>query len=49
MALPDQGLRDLGGEFLAPGENNPGQGIQAGWLLLHGFLQGIQPAVETLM
>ena len=49
MALADQDFRDLGGEFLAPGQDCPAQDVQAGEFFLHCFLQSIQPEIETLM
>jgi hypothetical protein len=49
MAFSHQSFRDLGGEFLARRQDCPGQGVQAGEIFLHPFLQGIQPDIEALM
>jgi hypothetical protein len=49
VVLLHQGFRDCGGEFLASGEDCPGQGVQAGRLLRHYFLHAIQPEIETFM
>jgi hypothetical protein len=49
IALLDQCLSEHTGEFLAPGEDRPGQYFQTGRLLLHCFLQDIQPEIETLI